>query len=330
MEKIIDDLKLNEVPEFKQIRLETTNMCGYNCFCCPRSKMTRKQGIMPIEDLSLVLQKLDYIKYFCIFMLHGYGESLIVKDLPERVKMIKDMKPNFSTFIISTLGYDVEKLWGGGLYKLFNSGLDSMNVSLYAYTKEDYAILHGKDSFDIVKENLKTVAQLMKTFNFKLKIQLDDFGELAPKNCQKGHDKKQKDFIDFLYAIGFSEENIQYQKLHNFGSGFDDKTIHKKDVPCSICWGCRKEHLCLTWDLNVIPCSYDYNADFIWGNIKNQSLEDIFKSESRMKFIKNLLNFDLTHQKMCNGCFFNKNGNFDKEYEIIKEYTNKFKEKNEQ
>lgn len=329
MQDIIKKLNLTSIPEFKQIRVESTNMCAYNCFCCPRSKMTRKQGIMDINDLEYLLNTLDYIKYFCLFMLHGYGESLLIKDLPERVKMVKDKKPNFTTFIISTLGYDVEKIWGGGLYKLFASGLDSMNVSLYAYTKDDYKILHGKDSFELVEKNLQIIAELLKEFNFKFKIQLDDFGKMAPKNCQKNHNKKQRKFIDFLYKIGFTDDNIQYQKLHNFGSGFNDKTIHKKDVPCSICWGCRKEHLCLTWDLNVVPCSYDYNADYIWGNLKNNSLEEIFKSDNRIKFLKNLLNFDLSKQKMCNGCFFNKNSHYDKEYEIIKEYTNNFKGKND-
>ena len=43
------------LPILSDIRIETTNACGYRCVFCPREKMTRKIGSMSENDFSLVL-----------------------------------------------------------------------------------------------------------------------------------------------------------------------------------------------------------------------------------------------------------------------------------
>jgi len=45
-------------PIFKQIRIENTNLCAYKCIMCPREKLTRASGIMPLEDLAQVLDRI--------------------------------------------------------------------------------------------------------------------------------------------------------------------------------------------------------------------------------------------------------------------------------
>ena len=83
--------KENVIPHFEQIRIENTNRCGYKCVMCPRDKHTRKQGLMPTKDFELVL---DHIGSFeGELHLHGFGEALLDKNLPDKVRLAKKKMP---------------------------------------------------------------------------------------------------------------------------------------------------------------------------------------------------------------------------------------------
>lgn len=318
------NIKLNfdKVPKFTQIRLETSNICSYNCFMCPRKKMTRKIGTMSIEDLNYVIDCFDYIKYELDFHLHGYGEALICDDLPERCKLITSRKPNFTPLIYTTLGYKKDKKW---IESLFQNGLGKVIISLYGYDKETYKSVHGVDRFELVKENLEYIATLQGIYGFKLDICLSEFGKNYPLPKGYSHKKLSKlksEFIDYLHSLGIF--NITGQVLHNFSDGFKDLGHLTKTVPCSIVWGNRRQHISISWDLNVHACAYDYDCSCIWGNLKEKSLEEIFKSQERIDFIKSILEIDdYTPKKMCSegGCFPNESQH-DEEYEIIRRFMN--------
>jgi molybdenum cofactor biosynthesis enzyme MoaA len=74
-----------------EIRIESTNYCGYKCVFCPREKMTREQGVMSVDDFILVLRRIKelYGDYSEQIHLHGYGESLLDKGLPEKSLLLE-------------------------------------------------------------------------------------------------------------------------------------------------------------------------------------------------------------------------------------------------
>ena len=286
-EKLNEQLKLDKVPKFTQIRLESSNICGYNCFMCPQKKMTRQTGTMSMDDLNYVLDCFDYIKYELGMHVHGFGEALLCEDLPERFKLITTRKPNFAPNIITTLGYKKSKRW---LESLFVNGLAKVFVSLYGYDRETYRSVHGVDRFDLVKENLEFIACLKNQYRFDLIVQLDAFGEKYP--FPKGYTSKKlhkikADFTKYLHGLGITE--IIGERLHNFGDGFDNLSKTTKTVPCSACWGNRRQHISILWNLDVCPCCCDYNGSVFWGNLRNNTLEEIYQSPQRLSFIKSLL-----------------------------------------
>lgn len=318
--KLFEELKLNEVPKFTQIRLETTNNCAYHCFMCPKKRMTRPIGIMSIDDLNLVLDRLDYIKYELDFHMHGFGDVLICDDFPQRLKLVTSRKINFTPLIYTTLGYKRDQNW---IESLFDNGLGKVVVSLYGYNRETYKAVHGVDYFDLMKENLEFISKIKNKYGFKLEICLDDFGKKYP--YPNGYNNKKlntlkRDFIQYLHTLNI--DNISGQILHNFGDGFNDLSNIKKTVPCSICWGNRRQHLSISWDLNVHPCAYDYDCSVIWGNLKNMTIEEIYQSKEYKDFINFHFNPNCDNKyKICqtSSCFPNETQH-PVEYEIIKKY----------
>jgi MoaA/NifB/PqqE/SkfB family radical SAM enzyme len=320
-------LNLEEVPKFTQIRLETTNRCGYNCFMCPRKKLTRKIGTMSMEDLNYVIECFKFINYELDFHMHGYGETLLCDDLPERCKLITSQKPNFTPLIFTTLGYERDFEW---FERLFKSGLGIVKVSLYGYDEKTYESAHGVNKFSIVKKNLEILVELRKKYGFKLTVMTDGFGENYP--LPKGYSKRyfskiKKDFLQYLSSLNI---NYIFQRLHNFGAGF--RNLSKENligtVPCSVFWGNRRQHISISWDLNVSPCAYDYNCSVVWGNLKEKSLEEIYKSKEHLDFIKSFLKLNNNVYEVCdngNSCYPNEGGvggvgGHDKQYKIVKNY----------
>lgn len=325
LENLYNELSEFSVPKFCQIRTEMTNNCAYHCFMCPRSQLTRTKGIMSIEDLNLMLERLDFIKYELDIHLHGYGEALLCNDLPKRCKIITSRKPNFTPYIFTTLGVKREEDYFEALFK---NGLGKLLISCYGYDSETYKAVTGRDTFELVKRNIKTVINLQKKFGFQLRIQLDDFKEQYPSVYEQNKLKNLKlEFIDWLLESGMAKDRIFGQELHNFGCGFDEFPVFDKTVPCSILWGSRRSQLNISWDLNVFPCSYDFNTEYIWGNLKKQSLEEIFKGEARKNFLQKMLLGKGKMPLMCWGCYTCEAGHFEIEYEIMQKFMRENKTK---
>ena len=138
------------VPHFKQIRIENTNRCGYRCVMCPRDKHTRKQGVMSLEDFALVLSRIGLFEGEV--HLHGFGESLLDRALPAKVRLCKEKMPKALVGNYTTLGVPHPDSY---FFDLIDSGIDVLLVSCYGYTRETYQAIHRRDAFEVVKKTLK-------------------------------------------------------------------------------------------------------------------------------------------------------------------------------
>lgn len=290
------------LPVFDELRLEMTNRCAYRCFCCPREKMTRSVGTISIQDLKLIIDRVGIFEG--LVGLHGYGEALLDIDLIEKISIIKKNWPNSIPNITSTLGVDVGKDY---FCKLIKAGLKIINVSLYGYNKESYKLMHGIDKFELAKKNLLILSELQSEIPdmFKINVQLDNFGEIDLLPSLEIRNKEKNDFCKWLSAINIS--SIIEMKAHNFGDGRRYFKAENK-LPCSIVWGNYRYILQVSWDLNVIPCCMDYNSNLILGNLKNQTIEEIFSSKQYVEFINAHWKSDLNSYPTCNKCEKEYNG----------------------
>ncbi len=274
--------------KFKEIHIENTNCCLYKCKMCPRDKLSRKLGVMSVEDFKLVLQRLEYLEQFeGTFHLHGFGEALLDQNLFEKIKLLKKKFPKSKAQIISTLGV---KLKNDYFLKLIDAGLDALMVSLYGFTKKTYQEIHGYDGFEIVKQNLLLLSQAQKKSNF-FQVFIKSSPDLSLK--------PGKDFFAFLKKLEF-DVGKSYA-FHNFGDGRKYNAPNLKAL-CPVVGGIRKQILNITWDLNVIPCCYDYNSTICFGNLKKESLEQVFANEKYFNFLLRHKLGDLAAYPICQNC----------------------------
>src|SRR5208282_1276921 len=86
-EKPEDELKARADAEPVCLYLETTNRCNLLCTICPRTF----EELEPEADMSweLFTKLVDQFASVKRVVLHGVGEPMLVKDLPERIEYLK-------------------------------------------------------------------------------------------------------------------------------------------------------------------------------------------------------------------------------------------------
>ena len=113
---------------------------------------------------------------------------------------------------------------------------------------------------------------------------------------QPAADLPGQKWLDHLDVKVFRE-----REMHNYGGGREYNTPGTY-TPCSVVWGFRRRVLQITWDLFVIPCCFDFNAEIKLGNLRTQSLEEIFSSLPYTNFIEDHIANRLEAYPVCVKC----------------------------
>lgn len=264
---------MTELPDFHQIRIENTDHCGHRCFFCPREKLTRPMGTMSVADFRLLLGRLSEAipHYDREVHLHGYGEPLLDRSLPEKIRLTREVWPASGPWLTTTLGVRVSEEY---LRALIANGLRYLRVSVYGSTRESYRAIHGVDMHDVTLRNYDTILRLAAQERTDLEIVTKD------------------SFVDIDERVAAATPGAAPGKadgpkiLHNFGDGraYNPPKLTSRTA-CSVIGGWRAGIMVITWDLKVIPCSFDYDATVVFGDLRRQSLAEVFASPARQAFL---------------------------------------------
>ena len=127
--------------------LEVTNRCNLLCTTCPRTYVE----LEPPADMSWELFTPDRRPgaELSRAVLHGVGEPMLVKNLPQMVRYLKDR----GVYVLfNTNGTVLNEKNGRAL---IDAGLDELRVSLDAANAESYLKVRGKDYFNRILKNVK-------------------------------------------------------------------------------------------------------------------------------------------------------------------------------
>jgi len=126
--------------------LETTNRCNLLCTTCPRTyEQLEPEADMSWDLFTSIVSQFSSVKRV---VLHGVGEPMLVKDLPERIEYLKRRG---IYVLFNTNGTLLTEANGE---RLLSSGLDELRVSLDAAESSVFQMVRGKDMFDRIVANL--------------------------------------------------------------------------------------------------------------------------------------------------------------------------------
>lgn len=211
-------------------------------------------------------RKTDYLR------LHEMGEPLIDKNIFKFIDYCseKGIKTEISTNA-TILSEDAAE-------KILNSKLDNIILCLDGFTRDVYEKVRSKADFEKTKENIARFLELKNNLKKRLKVYLQIIS-------MKETEKQISDFIEYWkrYKIDkiiikkfstFSNQVESISSLAELKHRYKNKII-KKRPPCYYLW----DSVVVLYDGSVVPCCRDYDASYILGNVKNESLNNIWNGK---------------------------------------------------
>ncbi len=236
---------------------------------CPRDKQTRDLGYMSLKDFEIVLERLTS-SFVGMFHLHGFGEPLLDRQLAAKVELLKQRFPQCYSAIFSTLGVRLKD-----------------------------ELLERFDGFELAKKNITFLSQKIKELKAPLLLCLKIAQPTIQSSLPMAEDQGQEEFVRWAKDLGCEVQ--PWGHVHNYGDGRQYNRV-SDDRVCPVVDGNRRNILHITWDLNVVPCCFDYNATIPFGNLRENSLDEIFSSPAYFNFIVQQKLKTLSAFPVCQNC----------------------------
>ncbi len=282
--------------EFAQINIEVTNKCSNRCYFCPRDQLTRQQGVMSFEDFVLAVDRIiessgEYVRRIDV---QSFGESVLDKDLPRKIRHLKAALPYAYVTLFSTVAMPLQQDY---LLRLLDSGLDEFVISLYAITPEDYEQIYGYKGFENMQANLSVLAEYNKLLQqpVRLVAKLPHPSMYSEKGLT-GWREKRNALIEACQPHGFTFVESEFT---NFGDGRDYN--EPSSGMCSIIQA-SKRGMVIAWNLDITPCCIDFNNTMPLGNLRTQSVREIFRGQAYRDFVQAHLDAQLEAYPVCAHC----------------------------
>jgi len=267
--------------------IELTNACPMTCIMCPRRYMKRKIGFMKLSTFKKIVDELK--GYTHAVWLHHFGESLLHPKLKPMLAYAKSkgLKTQLSINPILLTKENTKKI----------KNLDYLHISLDGTNQETLKKLRGKAAdYDKSVKYIRTYLKLKKRPKTTIAI-------IRLKQTEKELDKFVETWKDSgaeLEAKEFTTWDGSQKSIEKLASGKQLSEAYKKAMqhPCIRPW----HRFTIMWDGRVVPCCFDYDGKYILGDFKEQTLEEIWNSESMIELRKQHILNDFSKNKLCKNC----------------------------
>jgi len=303
----IKNPRLNSYPSI--VMIEPTNFCNLNCPLCPtgNKSLKRTKGYMPPENFKRIIDELG--DYLLNITLWNYGEPLLHKDIYEMISYAKKKR----IFIrLSTNGHFFDKK--DNVKKLISSRLDNLIICLDGASQETLSKYRVGANFEQIINGIKSVVEEKKKLRSNLPIielqfivmkhnehEVDKLKQIAKEigvdkltlktatleiETSKKELKKMKNFLP-------SKE--EYSRYKSVEAKLERKNIIKNK--CTRLWVSSV----INWNGDVVPCCYDADGNFTFGNMFETSFKEVWNSSKYIAFRRKIL-LNKTNIPMCSNC----------------------------
>ena len=247
--------------------IEPSSKCNLRCRMCANKDMAPEQvGMMETGLFEKVIDEAaDFVHDINI---HHRGESLLNKRLFEMIRYAKRKG------VVVKLHTNATVLNREKASKVLESGLDLISFSFDGTDEETYERYRVGARFDRTLENITGFLSMKRERGAKAPwtvLELIDFTE-------SDSDYRLERLSEFKRRFeGLPLDRLIVKRPHNFGGNIDLDTIGDSTVysPCTYLW----HSLVVLWNGDVTPCTQDFHAELVLGNVRDNTLREIFNGE---------------------------------------------------
>lgn len=266
---------LSYFPDY--IDLELTNHCNFKCSMCPtgRGVCLRKRGFLSSELFSKLLTECQINN--CPIRFVRWGESLLH---PYCLKFLRAIKSAGLLTHINTNGSLVDNEFISEILKI---KLDSIKFSFQGVTKYEYESIRRGGNYDKL---LDTIRELYLRRGYR-RFPYITVGTTVS-------DLKNKEIKNWKEELRQIADKVTVAKTRDI--------INKTEV--TNCPDCPEifNKLSINWDGSVSACCADYDNYMIVGDLKKQSLKEIWVSKEISEYRDMLVNKRHAELPLCRHC----------------------------
>ena len=295
---ILDELEALRSTQPSVFQIETTNACNMSCVMCPRTTlMDRAVSHIDQEVFEQVVDQLpgftpeelklwdDYVArhgmkdtlaededYFYHFIcsqsvtLHGFGEPLMDNRLVDRIQYCTDK--GLRTY----LSANPVNIRMKQMDKLGKAGLTYLKFHLDGVTNEDQKHYRGRvdDTYATTQQRILDTLELFEQNGYPTRI-------ILTKLKFNQDDSLDQEFLDFWRGRNvFAYIKNQHNRWLYEEENATDNTAEYMQRFCDFPWN----SMSILKGGEVVPCPLEYNADLVMGNVKEESLEEIWNGKN--------------------------------------------------
>lgn len=271
--------------------IEPTTACNLGCPECPSGlrKFSRDTGNLKADFFRRVID--DSHKHLSYLTFYFQGEPFINPSFLEMVKYASDHRIYTAT---STNAHFMSEEMAK---KTIESGLDRLIISIDGTTQEVYEAYRVNGKLEKVIEGTKNILKMREQLGSKTPMVVFQFLVVRPNEHQiddvmRLGEELGVDQVVFKTAQVYEYENGNpliptIDKYSRYALGSDGKYRIKNEL-LNQCW--RMWQGCVvTWDGLVVPCCFDKDATHRMGDLKKDSLREVWRSDTYRDFRQKIL-----------------------------------------
>ena len=230
------------------------------CFQVDES-FSKNRDFMGIMDFNLFKKVIDDAEKIGIqaVTLTGRGEPTLH---PKFGEMVNYCKGKFFDLKINT---NATKLTEKLMRQIIESGVTDLVFSVDSYEKDEYEAIRVLGVFEDVVNNIKKFKELNDNYpNSHCATRVSGVKINEKQNIEE-FTKYWKKFVDHVVMVEMSERWDTY----------NNSIQHGGKNPCNFLWG----EMYVWYDGKCNPCDVDYKSELQIGDIKENSIKDIWDGE---------------------------------------------------
>ncbi len=284
------------------ISVEPCNYCNLQCPECPvgMGNVKSKKASLSSSDFSRWMK--DFPKSIIHIAFYFQGEPLLNKEIYRLIKVTVKRK------IWTSLSTNAQVLDAEMAERIVLSGLHQIIISVDGYDEESYRKYRVGGSFE----------QCMQAFSYLRKAKQKhrrNFPQIIAQQLvfkhnenqvqeskkafkKAGADKvvfKSPQFYHYENAVDMMAMNPKYQRYSLENGILEQK--RKKNKHCFRIWSSGV----ITQDGFFLPCCYDKDAKFPYGNLNNETFSQIWNNEKMRNFRDKQRKGEISICENCNG-----------------------------
>ena len=285
------------------ISIEPVNVCNLHCPECPTGMQTKNVKPTNIDDMMTrnVIDELQNTLTHVIF--YFQGEPLLNRNFTNLVNYA------YSKKLLTSTSTNAQLINDEMAKRIVQSGLDRIIISMDGTTQETYQKYRVGGKLDKTiqaveflvkwKRELKSPSPFIEIQFLVLKTnehQMPEMKILAKKLKADKLSFKTAQLYDFENGNMLLPENKKYSRYELLSDG----KYHLKNPLHNRCKRQWKGAV-VTSRGDVLPCCFDKDSSFVFGNLNEKSFEDCHDSEKALKF-REKIRQNRKQFEMCRNC----------------------------